>query len=169
MTPISGSPIFPPMKTDQPEASSIRATSSVVVVLPLVPVMATIGRSRKRAASSISPITGTPRAAAATRGGRSWGTPGLSTTASKPVMSMASRFPRAPVSTCAPSSVNEAALSARASETEVSAAVTVAPRRRRNRATASPDTPRPTTRKDRPFTSIPRMAASPPISGSSGC
>ena len=54
------SPMLPPTSTRLPDASSMRPTSVVVVDLPLVPVIATIGPRSQRDASSSSPITGTP-------------------------------------------------------------------------------------------------------------
>ncbi|MCK7508368.1 MAG: hypothetical protein MZV70_32835 [Desulfobacterales bacterium] len=51
----------------------------MTVVLPLVPVTATMGSPMNRPASSISPITGMPSARAAASGGIVCGTPGLTT------------------------------------------------------------------------------------------
>ena len=77
--PIRGLPILPPTKTRSPERVSISPKRAVVVVLPLVPVTASSGLRKKRAASSISPTTATPRRRASARGSRVWGTPGLRT------------------------------------------------------------------------------------------
>ena len=55
----------------------------VVVDLPLVPVMATMVDSMNQEASSTSPVTSTPLAAAASTGGND-GTPGDSTITSWP-------------------------------------------------------------------------------------
>ena len=56
----------------------------VVVVLPFDPVMPMMRPCRNGAASSTSPITVTPRARAASSGGRSAGTSGESTIRSQP-------------------------------------------------------------------------------------
>ena len=52
----SGSPRLPPTKVGRPVARSMSPTSVVVVDLPFVPVMATIGAVTKRLASSSSPV-----------------------------------------------------------------------------------------------------------------
>ena len=65
----------------------MRATSVVTVLLPLVPVMPTTGLAPLRANSSMSPITGTPQARAATKNGSDCGNPGEATTQSAPVSS----------------------------------------------------------------------------------
>ena len=59
-------------------------SSSVVVVLPLVPVTATKRLGIARQASSSSPITSMPRSRAAAITGASRGTPGLLTTVRVP-------------------------------------------------------------------------------------
>ena len=78
----AGVPRFPPVKVVRSRAKSAPA-SAVVVLFPFVPVMATMrAPSRKRAASSTSPQTGTPRARAAPSSGIESGTPGDTTTRS---------------------------------------------------------------------------------------
>ena len=57
--------MLPPTVTLNPAASSIRPVSAVVVDLPFVPVIAITRPCSQRDASSISPITGTPRSRAA--------------------------------------------------------------------------------------------------------
>ena len=74
--------MLPPTVTVKPAASSIRPVSAVVVDLPFVPVIAITRPCSQRDASSISPMTGTPRSRAACTAGCSGGTPGLSTTRS---------------------------------------------------------------------------------------
>ena len=60
---LSGAPMLPPTVTLKPAASSIRPVSAVVVDLPFVPVIAITRPCSQRDASSISPMTGTPRVA----------------------------------------------------------------------------------------------------------
>jgi hypothetical protein len=79
--------MLPPISAGTPERSSKWWTSAVVVDLPLVPVMPTTlcaGRlARACAKSSMSPITGTPAAAATSAiGCRLSGMPGETTTPS---------------------------------------------------------------------------------------
>ena len=57
---IVGRPKLPPMNTGRPRRRLISPIKLVTVLLPLVPVIATIGASMKRAASSTSLTTGTP-------------------------------------------------------------------------------------------------------------
>ncbi len=64
--------------------------SSVVVVLPFVPVIPMTGFARNRAANSTSLQTGTPRARASRTTGLSLGTPGLLTSRSAAAGSLAS-------------------------------------------------------------------------------
>ena len=58
---VSGRPTFPATSTGLPAARNTAPRSSVVVVLPFVPVTPRIGFGRSRAPSSISLQTGTPR------------------------------------------------------------------------------------------------------------
>ncbi len=53
-----GRPMLPAATARRPDASSMAWTKVVTVVLPLVPVMATIGHRARRHASSTSPMTG---------------------------------------------------------------------------------------------------------------
>jgi len=53
-----------------------------VVLLPLVPVMATYGQGESTAPSSISPMTGTPASSASFKSGAVRGMPGLVTMSS---------------------------------------------------------------------------------------
>ena len=76
----SGVPTLPATSTGRSAARQIAPSSSVVVVLPLVPVTATKGLGSRRQASSSSPSTGSPRSRAAAIAGASAGTPGLLTT-----------------------------------------------------------------------------------------
>ena len=63
----------------QPASRKTAPVSSVVVVLPLVPVMPTTGLARKRPANSTSLHTGTPRRSASWTAALVSGTPGLLT------------------------------------------------------------------------------------------
>ena len=58
----SGRPMFPPTKTGRSDSAKSAPVSAVVVVFPFVPVIATNSAVIARYASSISPMTGTPRA-----------------------------------------------------------------------------------------------------------
>ena len=80
----SGRPTFPATSHARPPERSIAPRSSVVVVLPFVPVTPAIGLGSIRAASSTSLHTGTPAARAATTWSVCDGTPGLFTTALSP-------------------------------------------------------------------------------------
>ena len=82
----SAVPTLPAPTLGTPPASSMAAVSSVVVVLPLVPVMPTIGlrSSSRRYASSTSAHTGIPAERAARTISASSGTPGLLTSRSAP-------------------------------------------------------------------------------------
>ena len=66
---LSARPTLPATSTSRPCSRSIAPISSVVVVLPFVPVTPTIGFGSIRAASSTSLHTGTPAARAAATGG----------------------------------------------------------------------------------------------------
>ena len=83
----SALPTLPALAQGTPPRSSMAAVSSVVVVLPLVPVMPTIGlrSSSRRYASSTSAHTGMPAERAARTIAASSGTPGLLTSRSAPV------------------------------------------------------------------------------------
>ncbi len=86
----SARPTLPATSTGTLPARSIAPTSSVVVVLPLVPVIPMIGLGSMRAASSTSLHTGTPARRAAATGGACPGTPGLLITAVTPASSNSS-------------------------------------------------------------------------------
>lgn len=58
----SGRPMFPPTKTGRSDSAKSAPVSAVVVVFPFVPVIATNSAVIVRYASSISAITGIPRA-----------------------------------------------------------------------------------------------------------
>jgi hypothetical protein len=79
-------PRLPPQKLGRPDAAHSAPVSAVVVDLPLVPVIASTCASgcKSRHASSISAITSTPAARAATISGKV-GTPGDITTRSAEV------------------------------------------------------------------------------------
>ena len=62
---VSGRPMLPATSAGTPAASNIAPSSAVVVVLPFVPVIPTIGFASSRAPSSISEMTGMPRSRAA--------------------------------------------------------------------------------------------------------
>ena len=66
-------------QSESPPAATISPANVVVVVFPFEPVMATIFPGKNSAASSISPMTVSPRARACTSDGASTGTPGLTT------------------------------------------------------------------------------------------
>ncbi len=66
---LSGVPRLPPTVTLNPAAVSIRPASVVVVDFPFVPVIAITRPCSQRDASSSSPITGMPRARAASTSG----------------------------------------------------------------------------------------------------
>ena len=78
----------------RPAERKTAPSSSVVVVLPFVPVTPRIGFGRSRAPSSISLHTGTERARALSTSSVSPGTPGLFTTRSIPCSSVSSSLPR---------------------------------------------------------------------------
>ena len=87
-------PTFPARATCSPASRQIAPSSSVVVVLPFVPVTATNRFGRSRHASSSSPSTGRPRSRAAAITGASFGTPGLFTTTAAPSSSSTPSTPR---------------------------------------------------------------------------
>jgi hypothetical protein len=90
----SGVPTFPASATGRPASRQMAPSSSVVVVLPFVPVTATNRFGRSRQASSSSPSTGTPRSRAAAITDASFGTPGLFTTQATPPSSSTPSVPR---------------------------------------------------------------------------
>src|SRR5918999_2088864 len=94
-SPVSGRPTFPATG-----APSIAPSSSLVVVLPFVPVTATSGLSSSRKPSSSSLQTGTPRALASRTSAFSAGTPGLLT--SRPTPSRSETSPSFPSVRSAP-------------------------------------------------------------------
>src|SRR4051812_49080391 len=145
----SGSPTLPAATLRSPAARRIASSIRTVVVLPLVPVTASQGvswsGSRSRQASSTSPQTGTPRAAA-------WASSGASGRQPGEVMSRSTSPGRVAVAPSprrmdAPSTSSSSARSARPSGPSVrsSSAVTVAPRCSRLSAAANPETPKPAT------------------------
>src|SRR4051794_34271962 len=71
----NGRPMLPAATARFPDSTSIAATNVVTVVLPLVPVMATIGIVARRAASSISLTSSTPAESAMAYTGCDTGTP----------------------------------------------------------------------------------------------
>src|SRR6185312_7414878 len=157
----TGRPTLPVATARPPAARSIDSSIRTVVVLPLVPVSASQGGGfgpRSRQASSTSPITSTPAAAAAVSSGASGRQPGETTSRSVPAGGA-----------CAPSAI--VAPPAASAPVRVDAArsttVTVAPSRSSTRAAASPDAPAPATRSPRqPVTVGPlRLAAPAPRSG----
>ena len=151
MRPTTGTPMLPATSVGRPASFSISPASTVVVVLPLEPVMARILPFRKRAANSSSPITGRPKLRACTSSGVCSGTPGLTTIRS---WRRKVNRPWPPASTMTPSSSSAGISLASASAERTSETVTCAPCRRKNNAAASPDFPRPTTRIFLPFSSI---------------
>ena len=112
------------------------------MVFPLEPVIAIIFLGRNKDANSISPITGSPRARAWTRGAESTGTPGLTTMKSCP---RKVRSPCPPVSTAIPWSSRTGISLPSWSCGFASETVTRAPLACRKSADATPDLPRPTT------------------------
>ena len=114
----SARPTLPATSTSTPPARSISPISSVVVVLPLVPVTPTIGLGSMRDASSTSLHTATPCSRAAATVGSEPGTPGLLTTALAPTIGTAS--PRATYSAPA------AAILPRSTSSDASVAITLA-------------------------------------------
>ena len=103
MASTSGVSVLPHATARRPDATSISVTMVVTVVLPSVPVMATIGRSSQRAARSNSDSTGTPARSAATKAGWRSGTPGLGRSASAPASTVARSCSLSPSSTSTPS------------------------------------------------------------------
>ena len=75
----AGRPILPPTPTLTPAAFAISPTSVVTVLLPLEPVIATIGACASRQNSSISPTISIPASAAELKDGCASAIPGLAT------------------------------------------------------------------------------------------
>src|SRR5688572_4136 len=140
----SGVPMLPPISTGRDRPPSSAPVSAEVVVLPLVPVMATVSASMARQPSSSSPITGTPRLRAGASCEPSTGTPGLMTTSSVPAKAAA------PSTRCTPSAASAA--TSRPSEATGfrSVARTSAWAAASRRAAATPRLARPTTVTRRP-------------------
>src|SRR5215207_9234999 len=114
------------------------AASSVVVVLPLVPVTPTSGMVATRAASSISLQTGTPRCRPPWMTGWASGRPGATTSRARPSSSSGPAGPRWVLTPKAASSpVSRSGAS--------SQATTSAPASARCRAAARPERPSPAT------------------------
>src|SRR5271166_1881429 len=113
--------------------------SSVVVVLPLVPVTAMNSLGNIRHASSSSPMTGSPRERAAAITGACAGTPGLLTTQrTRPSRDS----PWGPACTCTPASSSASVPPG----TPASTPITSAPLARSASAAATPERASPTTR-----------------------
>jgi len=79
MSSTTGTPMLPPTSVGIPAEARISPSRAVVVVFPLEPVTASMLPSRKRAASSSSPIMGMPKLRTWASSGVSSGTPGLTT------------------------------------------------------------------------------------------
>ena len=135
---VRGRPMLPATSTGRPAASKTAPSNAVVVVLPLVPVTPRMGFGSSLAPSSISEITGRPRARAASTSGARPSIPGLFTTRSIPSRSAASPGPRR---TSAPSDVSGST----SSSVELSCPTTSSPRESSARAAASPERASPST------------------------
>src|SRR6056297_2458015 len=136
----SGVPMFPPMKQEMPEASSMAVVSSVVVVFPLVAVIAITGVVLYWAKISSSPLTGTPLSRADLMYGMFKGIPGLGMITD--ALSNIS-WSWLPIITGIPSFFNAAA--SLLFVPSMSVAATPCPRDFKNRAMESPQAPKPTT------------------------
>src|SRR5262245_267551 len=137
--PVSGRPTFPATATGRPAARKISPRSSLVVVLPFVPVTPISGLARRREPSSTSLQIVTPRARAAATRGASLGTPGLLTSRSTSSTSAGSSAPRTtstPWARSLPASISSFR----------STASTRTSRRASASAAASPERARPRTR-----------------------
>ena len=142
----SGVPTLPALVARSPAARRIEASICTVVVLPLVPVTVSHGaaptRGRIRQASSTSPQTGMPAAAAATSSGVVGRQPGEVTTSSVPsrhgdqVLGADPHVDAEDVQDVRP-------LADRVGRVGASTAVTCAPRSASASAAAKPLTPRP--------------------------
>ena len=143
----SGKPLpemLPQSQASAPAAWAIAQVSTVVVLLPFVPVIARIGASAISNANSTSLQTGRPARCMSRIAGCCLGKPGLTTSRSK---SSGSRRPCQPVTTGTPSasSRSTAARTAGLSFGFSSSAVGLAPRVSAALATACPLTPVPAT------------------------
>src|SRR5438132_3137354 len=136
--PVSGRPTFPATATGSPAARNTAPSSSLVVVLPFVPVTPSSGFRNRRKPSSTSLQIGTRRARAAAGSGESPGTPGLLTSRSTSSSNCSSSVPRW-TSTPASSSLPASRSGPRATPTVGT------PRRASASAAASPDRASPTT------------------------
>ena len=143
----SGRPMFPPTKTGRSDSAKSAPVSAVVVVFPFVPVIATNSAVIVRYASSISAITGIPRARQAASDGWAAGTPGLTTTSSA-VRKASSGCP--PTMRRTPSARSARASGGRTSSARASVPVTRARRAWRSRQAATPLRASPTTVTARP-------------------
>lgn len=90
----AGVPRLPPTAARTPARSVIAPNRVVTVLLPLEPVMAAIGARVSRASNSMSPQTGTPRAAAAAMTGVAIATPGLTSSRAAPANASGAKPPR---------------------------------------------------------------------------
>ena len=143
---VTGRPTLPTAALRSPAAVRIASSIWTVVVLPLVPVThshgAAVSGSRSRQASSTSPHTGMPRAAAWASSGAVGFQPGEVTTTSTSSGSVA--VEPGPRRISAPSTWSRVASSSRPSAFS-SRATTRAPRWVRLSAAAKPETPKPAT------------------------
>ena len=143
---IRGLPMLPPLSATQPDVRSISVTISTTVVLPFVPVIATIGTAIRSAARSISLRTSFPRWRAAIRIGWCGATPGLGTIRSNSPINPSRRSADGVSKTSMPCSVSAARTAVRRSNTGPSStAATAHPSERSSSATATPVFARPTT------------------------
>src|SRR5215469_6062221 len=153
-----GVPTFPAAMLRWPAAASMAASIRTVVVLPLVPVMAShccrrppgkVGRSRQ--ASSTSPITSTPASAALASSGVSGRSPGEVTTRPVPGGTAApGPSCSGPSRTATPALASRAATSRRSASSRESTAVTWAPWLTSSVLADWPVMPRPATTTGRP-------------------
>jgi hypothetical protein len=114
----------------------------VTVLLPLDPVMAATGAAASRANSSMSPITGTPRARAARIAGSSRETPGETTNSPAARKMRSSKPPR----NSAVSGSSSRRLASPGGWARLSMTAAAIPRPAKKRAQDSPVLPRPTIR-----------------------
>ena len=142
--------MLPPTCVGIPAALSNSPINDVVVVLPFVPVMATMRPFKYREASSTSPITSAPPRSAYRIGMAVAGTPGLMTTKSTWSRSQLGASPgKQPI----PSLFSASASALQFSIGFESLSATVAPRAARNLAHAMPLRAAPTTKTFLPATS----------------
>ncbi len=139
----SGVPRLPPTKVAKPAALKISPMSVVTVLLPLVPVIATMGARVYQLASSSSLTTGTPRASAASTTRRG-GTPGDTTIRSAFAKVSGLCAPRSKLTPACASAMSFS--SSRSAASRLSLSTTeAAPLRSASRAADSPEAPMPTT------------------------